>query len=125
MLSAKCSASTRSDVPGYLIRERMPVFPCIPGFEIREEFAVERDGILRCRLRRAIERHVIGVRIEKDHPAVLCDPIQLSHPDLWSRFAQQQEQGKILRQSIRKFDIAGSVGGMPNDPQLGGRAADE
>src|SRR5580765_1675944 len=99
------------DMPGYLVRERMPVFACIPGFEICEEFAVERDGILRCRLRRAIERHVIRGRNHKDHPAVLCNPIQLSHPDLWSRFAQQQEQGRILRQSIGKFDVAVSESG--------------
>ena len=83
MQSANCSASTRSDVPGYLVRERMPVFAGIPGFEIREEFAIKRDGILRCRLRRAIERHVIRVRIEKDHPTVLCDPVEFSAPDIY------------------------------------------
>jgi hypothetical protein len=78
---------------------------------MKEEILVVADGVGEARGGGWVECHVIGVCIEQRHSAVSGDPIEFLEPDGGGGFAEQEEQGGILGERIREFNVAAGGGG--------------
>src|SRR5512147_2270855 len=65
---------------------------------------------------RSVEIHVIRVCNHERHASLCSDPVKLSLPYVNSPFAEDDEEGEVLRKRIRKFHIP-PMGSVLADPE--------
>ena len=76
----------------------------IAGLDIFKKIRIETYAIILAGAGSRPEVHIIGMREEKRHSAVLDDPIQLFLPNPEGLFLENDEQAMILSQGIGKLD---------------------
>ena len=87
-------------------RQDVPVSVRVFVFKIMEKFIIASQRVL-------FEQtfipavHIIRVGIQKSHAAFFGDPVQLVLPDVDGLLLQDDEESRILRESVGEFDKEG------------------
>ena len=101
------------DETGHFMGEGVPELPWVGGIDILQQFLIMFDRKLKLAVRASLHRHVIGMGIEQDHPAVGGDPVEFPFPDIDGFFLQDEEQRGILTQRVRQLHITFRDRGTP------------
>ena len=112
MASIWCETGLAIATPDEVTRDSVgrgvPVLPGVGFFDEVEIIGVMADGE-GGRVTVALEIHVVGMRIEKDHTALLGNPGGFLFPNRVARFAEEKKECRVLRESVGELDVATSI----------------
>ncbi len=88
-----------------LSRQGVPIEPAEFSLHIRQQLFIEFRGVL---IRRTClaKVHVVRMRVQQHHTAVLSNPVQLPLPKVDRLLSKHEKQSGILGQCVRQFDVS-------------------